>query len=220
MQTEQQILSSTVKYVKDRMHQDSTGHDWWHVYRVWKTALKIAKEEKDPDLDFFTIQLAALLHDVDDWKARQPGDKEDTNARNWLVKAGTDKDIIAKVCIIVRNVSFKGADVKDTMMSKEGKIVQDADRLDAIGAIGIARAFAYGGHKGKPIYDPEIQPKRHKTFAAYRESNSPTINHFYEKLLLIKDRMNTETGKRIAEERDRYLRGYLEKFLKEWELDE
>ncbi len=220
MQTEQQILSSTVKYVKARVQQDSTGHDWWHVYRVWKTALKIAKEEKDPSLDLFIIQLAALLHDVDDWKARQPGDKEDTNTLAWLLKAGADKDTIEKVCGIVRNVSFKGADVTDAMTSKEGKIVQDADRLDAIGAIGIARAFAYGGHKGKTIHDPEIQPKRHKTFAAYRESNSTTINHFYEKLLLIRERMNTETGKRIAEERDSYLRAYLEKFLKEWELEE
>ena len=202
------------------MQQDSTGHDWWHVYRVWKTALKIAKEEKDPSLDLFIIQLAALLHDVDDWKARQPGDKEDTNTLAWLLKAGADKDTIEKVCGIVRNVSFKGADVTDAMTSKEGKIVQDADRLDAIGAIGIARAFAYGGHKGKTIHDPEIQPKRHKTFAAYRESNSTTINHFYEKLLLIRERMNTETGKRIAEERDSYLRAYLEKFLKEWELEE
>jgi len=220
MQTEQQILSSTVKYVKDRMQQDSTGHGWWHVYRVWKVALKIAEEEKDPSLDLFIIQLAALLHDVDDWKVRQPGANEDTNARALLLKAGADKGTIRKVCGIVRNVSFKGADVKDTIMSQEGKIVQDADRLDAIGAIGIARAFAYGGHKGKPIYDPEIQPKRHETFAAYRESNSTTINHFYEKLLLIKERMNTETGKKLAAERDRYIRAYLERFLKEWALEE
>jgi len=210
------MVMSTAKYVQNTLAEESTGHDWWHVYRVWKTALNIAKHEEGADL--FIVQLAALLHDIADWKFH--GSNSDMGVKTataWLNKIDADKETIERVCYIIKNISFKGANVRNKMNSKEGRIVQDADRLDAIGAIGIARTFAYGGYKNVPIYNPEVKPKYHQTFASYKASNSPTINHFYEKLLLLKDRMNTKTGKRLAEERDVFMRTYLKKFFREWE---
>ena len=210
------IIRQTAEHVKKTMYGEGTGHDWWHVYRVWNIAKRIAKTEKDADVE--VVELGALLHDIKDWKFSN-GDMKagEKAAREWLESINTDPEIVDKVCYIVGNVSFKGAGVKDRMKTLEGMIVQDADRIDAIGAIGIARCFAYGGYKSRQIYDPGIKPALHKTFAAYKTSEGTSVNHFYEKLLLLKDRMHTKEGKRIATERDRFIREYLDRFMDEWE---
>lgn len=210
-----QAIQKTLKHVKREMENEGSGHDWWHVYRVWKLALKIAKSERGADLT--VVQLGALLHDIADWKFND-GDETagERVAREWLEKISVDQDTITRVCYIIRNTSFKGAGMKDHMNSKEGQIVQDADRLDAIGAIGIARTFTYGGYRGRALYDPSHKPEKHLTFDQYKASSSPTINHFYEKLLLLKKRMHTPEGKRIAEERDAFMQQYLKRFFDEW----
>lgn len=213
---EEEAIRRTKKYVKRELGKGN-AHGWWHVYRVWKNAVKIAKAE---NADLFLVQLAALLHDVADWKFCY-GDlsTESEGVREWLEGLGIDEEVISQVCKIVKNVSFKGVGVESEMETIEGKVVQDADRLDAIGAIGIARAFAYGGRKKRPIYDPKEKPERHDTFKEYKNSESCTINHFYEKLILLRDRMNTETAKRIAEERHEFMEEFLERFFKEWKHD-
>lgn len=210
------IVDLTAKHVKKTMYGEGTGHDWWHVYRVWNIAKKIAETEKDANVE--VVELGALLHDIKDWKFSDGDMKAGKKAtREWLENINADPKTIDSVCYIVENVSFKGAGVKDRMKTLEGMIVQDADRIDAIGAIGIARCFAYGGYKSRQIYDPGIKPVLHKTFTAYKLSNGTSLNHFYEKLLLIKKRMHTKEGKRIADERDRFMREYLDRFMKEWE---
>ena len=211
------VLLKTIEYVRGAMPPDSTGHDWWHVYRVWKNALKIASYEEGADK--YIVQLGALLHDIADYKFN--GGDELAGGRiatKYLKRAGASEETISRTCHIVDNVSYKGAKVKNAMKSIEGKIVQDADRLDAIGAIGIARAFAYGGMRGNLIFEPKIRPVYHKSFDEYKSSQSTTINHFYEKLFLLRGRMNTKTGKRLAKERDAYMREYLKQFLKEWKV--
>jgi uncharacterized protein len=213
------IVAHTAKHVHNVMAKEGSGHDWWHVYRVWKTALKIAKYEKDANLA--VVQLGALLHDIADWKFNNGDEKAgEKTTRKLLMKLDADSKIVNQVCYIVRNTSFRGAGVKDNMISKEGQIVQDADRLDAIGAIGIARAFMYGGYKGRLMYDPNHKPEKHRSFSDYKASDSPSINHFYEKLLLLKNRMHTKTGKEMADGRDAFMRSYLRKFFKEWEGQE
>jgi len=208
------VIEHTAQYVKKSCEGDSSGHDWWHIYRVWQTALHIGREER---ADLFVVQLAALLHDIADWKFH---DGDDTvgppMARSWLEGLGVDEATIAHVCAIIGDLSFKGAGVTSLMKSLEGMVVQDADRLDALGAIGIARAFAYGGFKGREMHNPERKPGRHESFEQYKQGAGPTINHFYEKLLLLKDRMNTQTARRVAEERHRFMEEYLERFFKEW----
>lgn len=209
------IVALTAEHVKDTLGAECTGHDWWHTYRVWQNSIAIARHERGADL--FVVQLGALLHDIADWKFNKGS--EDVGVRTaakWLKETGADKDTIERVCHIVRHISFKGAGVKNRLDSKEGMIVQDADRLDAIGAIGIARTFAYGGYTGIPIYDPKAKHKLHKSFASYKNSKSSSINHFHEKLLLLKGRMNTKTGKRLARRRDRFMRAYLKEFFSEW----
>ncbi len=210
------IINKTSEYVKKILEGEGSGHDWWHVYRVWKMAKKISKREKGTDV--FVIELAAILHDISDWKFND-GDVTVGSeiARNWLIKQKVSVDIVDHVCEIIEEASFKGAKVKSKIKTKEGMIVQDADRLDAIGAIGIARAFAYGGYKKRELYNPNIKPKKHKSFKEYQNSNSSTINHFYEKLLLLKDLMSTKTAREIAKTRHKYLTDFLERFLKEWE---
>ncbi|MBI2542680.1 MAG: HD domain-containing protein [Candidatus Aenigmarchaeota archaeon] len=210
------ITNKTVEYVRNLLENESTGHDWWHIYRVWNNAKFIAKNEK---ADLFVVEIAALLHDIADWKFHDGDDSVGPNmAREWLEKLKSDESIISHVCEIIKEISFKGAGVKSLMKTKEGMIVQDADRLDALGAIGIARAFAYGGHKNRMLYDPKIKPKVHNSKEEYFNSGGTTINHFHEKLLLLKDMMNTETGRKLAEERHKFIEQFLDRFFKEWEL--
>lgn len=208
-------IDLTADFVKTKLVGEGSGHDWWHTYRVWKTAQRIGRAE---NADLFVVELAALLHDIADWKFHD-GDSTvgPEIARTWLTSLAVEKDIVEHVCRIIADISFKGAGVEEPTLRLEGKVVQDADRLDAIGAIGIARAFAYGGSKGRLIHDPAIEPTKHVTAEAYITSTGTTINHFYEKLLLLRDRMNTATGKAIAEERHRFMEEYLRRFLEEWE---
>jgi uncharacterized protein len=208
------IIDQTAEYIRSEFQNDSSGHDWWHIYRVWKNALAICQHEK---ADEFIVQLAALLHDLDDWKFNEAEDETPHRARAWMQQCKVDASIIENVCEIIMHISFKGAKVKNKMNSIEGFIVQDADRLDAIGAIGIGRAFAYGGYKNRPMYDPESPARLHEDFEQYKNSKSATINHFYEKLLLLKDMMNTSTAKRIAEERHEVMIRFLDQFMAEWD---
>lgn len=214
--TQQQIIAKTQDFLKEKFTAEGSGHDYWHMYRVWQLSKNIAASEQDVDL--FTLELCALLHDVADWKFHD-GDEEagPRAAREWLESLDVDNAVIEHIEDIIRNVSFKGANVASTMKTIEGKIIHDADKLDAIGAIGIARTFTYGGSKGRAMYDPEISPEQHDTFEAYKNSDSPTINHFYEKLLLLRDRMYTETGKKIAAHRHEIMEQFLTEFYDEWD---
>jgi uncharacterized protein len=202
--------------VRERMTSaGDSSHDWWHVYRVWQTARRIASEE---NADAFVVELAALLHDIADWKFHDGDETVGPRvAGEILATHGVGTDVIAHVQEIIATISFKGAGVATPMRTIEGACVQDADRLDAIGAVGIARCFAYGGFKGRLLYDPDVSPETHADKDAYRKNNSHSINHFYEKLLLLKDRMNTETAKKIAIDRHGFMEAYLERFYKEWE---
>jgi uncharacterized protein len=209
------LVEKTAQYVKGRMEGESSGHDWWHVLRVMRMATHIAEEEK---ADLFIVQMAALLHDLDDWKLKEEGESAGTReAREWLESVDVDKETAGRICRIIEGISYKGANVPTAMETLDGKVVQDADRLDALGAIGIARAFAYGGKKGRAMHEPDARPALHGSFEEYKAAKGTTINHFHEKLLLLKERMNTETGKKMAEERDAFLRLFLERFLEEWE---
>jgi uncharacterized protein len=213
----QDIIQSLATVVKEKFKSESGGHDWWHIYRVWQLSKRIAEGEK---ADIFVVELAALLHDVADWKYND-GDEFAGGkvARSLLSEYSLPDQIINQVAEIIDSLSFKGAGVDSTMKTFEGQIVQDADRLDAIGAIGVARTFAYGGMKGRGIYDPEIKPSLHDSFETYKKSDSPTINHFYEKLLLLKDRMNTQTGIEMAAERHQFLEQFLNQFFREWNFE-
>jgi uncharacterized protein len=208
------LIDRTANHVRTVLSGDGTGHDWWHVYRVWKMAQRIGQAE---EADLLVVELAALLHDIADWKLYD-GDSMlgPKMARDWLDPLALAPGISEHVCQIIANISFKGAGVEQPTLSQEGKVVQDADRLDAMGAIGIARAFAYGGAKGREIYDPACKPTEHCTAEAYLQGG-PTINHFYEKLLLLRDRMNTATGRAIAEARHQFMEDYLRRFYEEWE---
>jgi uncharacterized protein len=192
------------------------GHDWWHTWRVRQMAVRIAREE---GADLYIVELAALLHDLADHKFHGGDDQAGPQAaRRWLSGQGADDATIQHVCRIIVEVSFRGADAPaPTPSSLEAMVVQDADRLDAIGAIGIARAFAYGGYRERPLHDPGVAPRKHASFEEYKKSSSATINHFYEKLLLLRDRMNTTTARRIAERRHDYMEDFLERFYREWE---
>ena len=189
------VIEKTASFVRQKLENDCTGHDSWHIYRVWHNAKKIAKKEGG---SLFVVELAALLHDIEDWKFSGDEKASGKFARKFLNSLEVNIETIEKVGQIIDSVSYKGAGIKDEMVNIEGKIVQDADRLDAMGAIGIARAFAYGGSKSRQMYDPKISPVNHQNFEQYKK-NGTTINHFYEKLLLLKDRMKTHTGKKMAE---------------------
>lgn len=212
------LIKKTTEYVKRELSYDTSGHDWWHIERVFNLSEKIWLKEGGKKL---VVQLAALLHDIADWKFHN-GDVEagPQKAKVWLEKNNVEKEIIWEVVTIIKEISFKGAGTDDTMSSKEGCIVQDADRLDAMGAIGIARTFAYGGHKGNPIYTPGLEPELHQDFERYQLAKGTTVNHFYEKLLLLKNRMKTETGKGIALQRHNYMLQYLEHFFSEWKQED
>ena len=214
--TNKEVINKIFEYIEKNFKNESTGHDYYHFIRVWKMAKHIAKKEGG---DLFVIELGALLHDIADWKFYGGTNEVGIEKAKALLKSfGVDDKIIDRVCYIIDNISFKGAKVKNSMATKEGKIVQDADKLDAIGAIGIARAFAYGGKMEREIYNPDVKPIAHASFEEYKNSKGTTINHFYEKLLLLKNLMNTKTGKKIAEERNKFIKDYLKEFFKEWEV--
>lgn len=216
--TDSEIVQQTINFVKSTLQGAEGGHDWFHIQRVFKNTLFIAKEEK---VDVLVVSLSALLHDIADAKFND-GDETigPEMAENFLAELKVKKRTIGHVVKIIKNMSFKDSLQKTRgrkFRSKELEVVQDADRLDAMGAIGIARAFNYGGFKNREIYNPEIAPNLKMTKKEYKNSTTPTINHFYEKLLLLKDKMNTDTGKRLAEERHRYMMEYLKQFYREWD---
>jgi len=209
------IIQKTTDFVKKSLENAEGGHDWWHIYRVWNNAKLIAKTEP---ADLLIVELAALLHDIADSKFYN-GDESvgPRMARDFLISLSIHEEIIHHVVKIIENISFKGGNFENTFSSPELSVVQDADRLDAIGAIGIARTFNYGGFKNREIYNPNIIPNLNMDKEEYKNSTAPTINHFYEKLLLLKDRMQTQTGKKIAQQRHAFMELYLEQFFAEWE---
>jgi len=208
-----EIIARAMAYVKEKFENEYSGHDWFHTLRVFRTATRIAEAE---GADLETVQLAALLHDVDDRKLSPETYAEQKNARSFLAENGVEESVICEICRIISEVSFVGSDsvVPSTL---EGKCVQDADRLDAIGAIGIARAFAYGGNHNRLMYHPDIAPNPNMSKEEYIKSNSTTVNHFYEKLFKLTDMMNTDTAKQIAKERDEYMKAFIAEFMDEWE---
>lgn len=211
----QLLINNTVEYVKQTLATAEGGHDWWHIYRVWQLAKNIAATEK---VNLVVVELGALLHDIADAKFHNNDETIGPKlAQNFLRSQQVDEQIIEHVVNIINNISFGGGNHVQLFNSPELAVVQDADRLDALGAIGIARTFNYGGFKNRELYNPDIAPNLHMSKEEYRNSTAPTINHFYEKLLLLKDRMNTETGKRMAAERHRFMELYLEQFYAEWE---
>ena len=209
------IINDTILFVKQTLSEAEGGHDWWHIHRVWNTAKTIATQE---DADLFVVELGALLHDIADSKFHN-GDESigPKRAKAFLERQGVDERIIAQVVHIVKNISFRGGYQHTDSKSIELSIVQDADRLDAMGAIGIARAFNYGGFKNRKLYDPEVPPKLNKSKEEYKQSTDPTINHFYEKLFLLKHGMNTKTGRELAEKRHAFMEEYIEQFYAEWQ---
>ena len=211
----QKQITKTIAFVKVQLANAEGGHDWFHIERVYKNAILIAKDE---DVDLFVVQLGALLHDIADSKFHN-GDETigPKVAGEFLESIQVEDDIIKHVINIIKHISFAGGNQVETFTSPELAIVQDADRLDAICAIGIARAFNYGGYKNRALYDPDIKPRLDMTKTEYKVSTAPTINHFYEKLLLLKNTMNTTTGKRLAVERHQFMEHFLAQFYAEWE---
>jgi uncharacterized protein len=213
---EGEIIKITKKFVKKELAQAEGGHDWFHVERVFKNTLLIAKEEK---VNLTVVSLAALLHDIADSKFHNGNEEIGPKiAERFLTDENVPQEIITHVVEIIKNMSFKNSfgENENKFSSIELKVVQDADRLDAIGAIGIARCFNYGGFRNRALYNPEISPNLNLTKEEYKNSTAPTINHFYEKLLLLKDKMNTESGKKIAENRHQFMIKYLNQFYDEW----
>jgi uncharacterized protein len=215
--TEEEIINATVHFVKATLQGAEGGHDWFHIERVWKNANTIAKTE---NVNGLVVALAALLHDIADAKFND-GDEEigPAMASRFLHSLAVPEATIEHVENIIRNISFKGGHFTQSFSSPELDVVQDADRLDALGAIGIARAFNYGGFKNRELYNPSVAPDLHMTKETYKKTTAPTINHFYEKLLLLKDKMNTGTGRQMAEERHAFMETFLAQFYLEWEGD-
>ncbi|GAB3636028.1 HD domain-containing protein [Hymenobacter arcticus] len=210
------VIAATAAFIEEKFQAEGSGHDWPHIRRVWQVARALAAEQ--PGLNQEVTELAALLHDIADWKFHG-GDYEagPRAARAWLLSQQVPETTVARVEQVIREVSFKGLGVETPVSSPEAAVVQDADRLDAIGAIGVARAFAYGGHAGRPMHDPATPPVSHADFEQYKQSTAPTINHFYEKLLHLKDRMHTPGGRRLAAERHRFMEEFVVQFLREWD---
>lgn len=215
--TNNEFISTTANFVRQTLEGAEAGHDWWHIQRVWNNAKQIAQAEP---VDMLVVELAALLHDIADSKFHG-GDEEvgPQMAIDFLNSVNLDQNKIEHIQQIIRNMSFKASLGTVSFHSKELEVVQDADRLDAIGAIGIARAFTYGGFKNRELYNPDILPQLNMSKDEYKKSTAPTINHFYEKLLLLKDKMNTATARAIAAQRHQYMLGYLEQFYAEWGVD-
>lgn len=215
--TDTEIVEKTIAFVKETLKGAEGGHDWFHIQRVFKNTLLISKDE---NVDVLTVSLGALLHDIADAKFYD-GDETvgPKMAVDFLESIAVEQEVITHVKNIIENISYKNSldnNPKNKFYSKELAVIQDADRLDALGAIGIARAFNYGGFKNRELYNPDIAPKLNLSKEDYKKSNSPTVNHFYEKLLLLKDKMNTQTGKKLAEKRHQYLLDFLEQFYAEW----
>lgn len=209
------IISKAALFAQNHHQNCDPSHDWWHVERVWKLAKKIAIQE---NATLQVVELAALLHDIDDRKiVGETASKKLLTTTKWLNENNVSIELTTIILKIIQELSFKGAGVETPMSTIEGCCVQDADRLDAIGAIGVARCMAYTGTVNRPLYDPTLLPKIHETYNDYKKGRGTAINHFYEKLLLLKDRMNTDTGKKIALYRDEFLQVYLKQFLIEWE---
>lgn len=210
-------IQNTIEFVKEKLEGAEAGHDWFHIERVWKLSKKIAETE---ECNTNVVELAALLHDIADPKFHN-GDETIalTISRDFLELQGVEKSIIEQVLYIIQNISFKNRGEAPQNLPIELKIVQDADRIDAIGAIGVARTFNFGGFKNNLMYHPDIAPKLGMSKEEYKKSNGTTINHFYEKLLLLKDLMNTKEGKKMAEERHLFMQTFLDQFLKEWNVD-
>ncbi|MBJ7879746.1 HD domain-containing protein [Gelidibacter salicanalis] len=215
MKIKQNQIERTISFVKSQLEKAEGGHDWFHIQRVLNNALLIAKTEQ---VDLFVVQLGALLHDIADSKFHSGDETVGPNvAREFLMIINVDSAIIEHVVNIIKNISFKGGNEDQHFKSAELDVIQDADRLDALGAIGIARTFNYGGFKNRPLFDPEIKPNLSMTKEEYKASDAPTLNHFYEKLLLLKDKMNTKTGRQIAAERHLFMEQFLEQFYAEWD---
>jgi len=209
------LIAETVRFVKETLKNAEGGHDWWHIYRVWQLAKQIAATEK---VDILVVELGALLHDIADAKFHDGDESVGPKlAQEFLLSQGVNQQHIEHVVSIINNISFGGGNHNQVFKSLEIDVVQDADRLDALGAIGIARTFNYGGFKNREMYNPEIAPNLNMTKEEYRNSTAPTINHFYEKLLLLKDRMNTATGKQMAENRHQFMVLFLDEFYAEWD---
>lgn len=208
------LIDRTASFVKESLANAEGGHDWWHTYRVWSAAKELAKREK---VDMLVVELGALLHDIADSKFHD-GDEQvgPRVAEDFLRGEGVDEQIVAHVSAIISNISFKVSKEGQRFSSKELEVVQDADRLDALGAIGIARTFSYGGYKGRELFNPSIAPNPDMSKEEYKKGSSPSINHFYEKLLLLKDLMNTQAGREMANERHAFMEKYLEQFYAEW----
>ncbi|MDY6800542.1 MAG: HD domain-containing protein, partial [Bacteroidota bacterium] len=208
------VIKKTIEFVKDTLTNAEGGHDWWHIYRVWNLSKHIAHTET---VNHFIVELGALLHDIADYKFHDGDEKiGPRTAREFLHSLNVDEDIINHIENIIANISFKGANHIQHFKSPELDVIQDAGRLDAMGAIGIARAFNYGGYKQREIYNPTIKPNLNRAKEEYKQTKAPTINHFYEKLLLLKDRMNTKTGKIMANHRHQFMEKFLDEFYNEW----
>lgn len=212
------LIENTVKFVKEKLEGAEAGHDWFHIERVWKLSKKIAETE---NCNQEVVELAALLHDIADPKFHNGDETLALKvSREFLEGQQASEEVIGQVLFIIKNISFKNRGDVPQDLPIELKIVQDADRVDAIGAIGVARTFNFGGFKNNPMYDPNVKPKLNMSKEEYKKSNGTTINHFYEKLLLLKDLMNTEKGKEIAAERHDFMLNFLDQFYKEWNVDE
>ena len=206
------IINKTRAFVKDKLQNEGSGHDWFHIERVYNLATYLCKKENG---DEFIIKMAVLLHDIDDWKFSN----NNNTTKDFLQSLNIDTSSYNKIMNIINTISYKGGIENSAQHDIEGKIVQDADRLDAMGAIGIARAFTYGGNKNRLIYNPNIKPKEFNSLEEVKNSNNHTINHFYEKLLKLKNLMNTDTAKQIAEERHRFMELFLDEFYYEWNFN-
>ena len=209
------MIEKTKEFVKNKLYGEGSGHDWFHIERVYNLAKYLAEKE---NADSFIVEMTALLHDIDDWKFSNTYDTNTTVTEDFLKFIEVDDEALKTIINIIQTMSYKGGVVDSTQHTIEGKIVQDADRLDAIGAIGIARTFAYGGSKNRPIYDPSIKPMDFKSLNEVKNAENHTINHFYEKLLKLKDLMNTDTAKEIAEKRHKFMEDFLKEFYSEWEF--
>ena len=207
------IIEKTKKFVKDKLYGEGSGHDWWHIERVYNMSKLLASSENTNN---FIVEMTALLHDIDDWKFSKGSETNTYVTEEFLNSVNVDKEDRIKIIDIIKTMSFKGGVVDSTQKTLEGMIVQDADRLDAIGAIGVARTFAYGGNKNRQMYDPTIKPIEFNSLEEVKNVENHTINHFYEKLLKLKDLMNTETGKEIANRRHKFMEQFLDEFYYEW----